>query len=467
MLQSSIDNAFTKLARDMTNSANLGRNYNRTSAMGDFDGLKEKPIIADESFKNAVSIINTSSPKDRIQTIPGQHIINSLKSIETKLNSILQTSVVRIAISRLDENSDISLWVKRGLELHKEYNTLQTCEFCGNTISVERIDKLELYFNEAYIILDQNISDLIKEIDSTIEEINGADIPAKAEPYDNLQDGYTKITKKYSFAKDNTTNNLKKVKAQLTNKRNSPTDVIAEPVSIDTTDLKSAMQNINNVINKHNNQTLDFNKTQKEAVDTIKNYYMQDVYDDVIKKRKKLIGLNNTNTSLENEQRDLTCKIEETKKRTSSTAAACNTLNKNITRFLGRDDIRFVTTPDNDASFSITRRGKPATDLSEGERTAIALAYFTLLLESRQNQGDSIIVIDDPISSLDSNLRYRAFSFIKNYTQNAQQVFILTHDFDFLHLTINWLSHASNSKKNTCYYMIKTPTVTVVIDPPI
>ena len=211
-LQNSINDAFTKLARDVTNSANFGRNYNRTSAIGDFDRLKEKPNITDESLKNAVSIINTSSPKDRIQVIPCQHIIDDLQSIETKLNSILQTSVVRIAIARLDENSDISLWVKRGLELHKEHSTLQTCEFCGNVISAERINELELYFNEAYKILDRSISNLTKEVDSAIGEINSINAPAKAELYDGLQDGYAEITKKYSSAKDNTIDSLKKQK---------------------------------------------------------------------------------------------------------------------------------------------------------------------------------------------------------------------------------------------------------------
>ena len=454
-LHNDINSTFTALARNVTNSANLGRNYNRTSAIGDFNRLKKKPNITDESFKNAVSIINTSSPKDRIQVIPCQHIIDDLQSIETKLNSILQTSVVRIAIARLDENSDISLWVKRGLELHKEHSTLQTCEFCGNAISAERINELELYFNEAYKILDRSISNLTKEVDSAIGEINSINAPAKAELYDGLQNDYAKATEEYSSVKDKAINDLKQAKTQLLDKRNSPTDVIAEPALIDTTNLKVVMQNINSIIDKHNDQTLDFNKTQKEAINTIKSHYMQDIYDDIIKKRKKLAELNSANISLRNKQRDLAHKIEEVRKKISSTAAACDALNKDLTRFLGRDNIKFTTAPDNDASFYIMRRDKPAIDLSEGERTAIALSYFILLLESRQDRGGSIVVIDDPISSLDSNLRYRAFSFIKNRTQNAQQVFILTHDFDFLHMTINWLSHIRKSDKNVGYYMIE------------
>ena len=449
-LRNNINNTFTALARDVTNIANLGRNYNRPSAISDFNRLEKKPDIADESFRNAISIINTSSPKDRIQTISWQHIVNNLKYIETKSNSILQASVVRVAIARLDENSDISLWVEHGLELHKKHS-IRTCEFCGNAITTKRINELEHYFNEAYKVLDQSISDLIKEVDSTIGEINSINVPTKTELYDNLQNDYTKTAKRYSAAKDNVIDDLKKVKTQLLNKRNSPTEVITEPTSIDTTNLKVAIQNIDSIINRHNNQTIHFNNTQKEAIDTIKNHCIQNIYDNIVEKRKKLTKLNNTNTSLKDKQKNLACKIEEAKGRVSSTAAACSALNENIERFLGRNDIRFTTIPDNDTSFYIMREDQFATDLSEGERTAVALSYFTLLLESHKNWSDLIVVIDDPISSLDSSLRYRAFSFIKNYTINARQLFILTHDFDFLHLVINWFSHLKNAR----YYMIE------------
>ena len=52
--------------------------------------------------------------------------------------------------------------------------------------------------------------------------------------------------------------------------------------------------------------------------------------------------------------------------------------------------------------------------------------------------GNMIIVVDDPISSLDSNSLYQAFSFLKNAVKESEQVFILTHNFDFMKLLINW-----------------------------
>lgn len=52
---------------------------------------------------------------------------------------------------------------------------------------------------------------------------------------------------------------------------------------------------------------------------------------------------------------------------------------------------------------------------------------------------EGVVVIDDPISSLDASAIYQAFSFLKNETQEAKQLFILTHNFEFLRLLLNWL----------------------------
>lgn len=94
--------------------------------------------------------------------------------------------------------------------------------------------------------------------------------------------------------------------------------------------------------------------------------------------------------------------------------------------------------------------------MSEGEKTAIAFVYFTIHLTDQDFNIDSgIVVIDDPISSLDSNSLFQAFSFLKNSVKNSSQVFILTHNFDFLKLLLNWLKHYPKNKGGKEFYMIK------------
>jgi len=56
------------------------------------------------------------------------------------------------------------------------------------------------------------------------------------------------------------------------------------------------------------------------------------------------------------------------------------------------------------------RRGKPAKRLSEGEKTAVAFIYFLVQLKDQDfNIGEGIVVIDDPISSLDASAIYVDF----------------------------------------------------------
>lgn len=69
--------------------------------------------------------------------------------------------------------------------------------------------------------------------------------------------------------------------------------------------------------------------------------------------------------------------------------------------------------------------------------------------------SNGIVVIDDPICSLDSNSLFQAFAFLRNAVKEASQVFILTHNFDFLRLLLNWLHNKPNRDGKKAYYMIK------------
>ena len=65
--------------------------------------------------------------------------------------------------------------------------------------------------------------------------------------------------------------------------------------------------------------------------------------------------------------------------------------------FLRKEDIK---------GYEIIRNntGVHDADLSEGEKTAIAFVYFITKLKENDNKiTESIIVVDDPVSSFDSN----------------------------------------------------------------
>jgi wobble nucleotide-excising tRNase len=101
----------------------------------------------------------------------------------------------------------------------------------------------------------------------------------------------------------------------------------------------------------------------------------------------------------------------------------------------------------------LQRSGNTAKNISEGEKTAIALVYFIAKLKEQNNKvEDTIVVLDDPISSFDNNHLFHANYFIKNECKNAKQLFILTHNFHFFSLLKDW----SVDIKDIEYYIVKS-----------
>ena len=96
--------------------------------------------------------------------------------------------------------------------------------------------------------------------------------------------------------------------------------------------------------------------------------------------------------------------------------------------------------------------------LSEGEKTALAFAYFLskIQYEICDNKEDDlanyVIVIDDPVSSLDENRLFSTALLIKNqFVLKSKQLFLLSHNLVFLKFFSNILSRDANSSRVDYY----------------
>lgn len=69
--------------------------------------------------------------------------------------------------------------------------------------------------------------------------------------------------------------------------------------------------------------------------------------------------------------------------------------------------------------------------LSEGDKTALALAFFLAKLDVSGNIQDKIIVFDDPVSSFDFNRKSATISKLISFGQLSKQLFVLTHNIIF------------------------------------
>src|SRR5690606_14091247 len=143
-----------------------------------------------------------------------------------------------------------------------------------------------------------------------------------------------------------------------------------------------------------------------------------------------------------------------------SDTLAIEEINNNIHKFLGRDDITLER--QEEGGYQLKRGGAVARNLSEGEKTAISLIYFfSKIQENGANMADQVIIIDDPISSFDSNHLFNASSLIKKATEKTKQLFVLTHNFWFFKLVRDWMIR--KNKKDAVVsniYLIKRGIIT-------
>ena len=126
--------------------------------------------------------------------------------------------------------------------------------------------------------------------------------------------------------------------------------------------------------------------------------------------------------------------LKQKAKNTHESASALNTLFKVVFPYRKIE----ITDNDDQTGYILKRDGSNCSfnSLSEGERNFIALAYFIYSINDAQNKlsDDGIVVIDDPVSSLDKQAIFQIFSILANEMKKntGRQYFILTQNLDFL-----------------------------------
>lgn len=70
--------------------------------------------------------------------------------------------------------------------------------------------------------------------------------------------------------------------------------------------------------------------------------------------------------------------------------------------------------------------------LSEGEKNTLSFAFFITQLRRREDLSNTIVVFDDPLSSMDDNRRVITANIIRDLSSQTTQMIVLTHKRDFL-----------------------------------
>lgn len=397
-----------------------------------------KKTILQES-KSAISRIN----------VPDFDISDLIKRIK----NILSESVVSKTLEELSTDTLISQWVEEGLTIHKE-RKLKKCSFCNQPIPDRRINDLENHFNDKYHAILATVKSLLSEVNS--KKVSSFNFPNSSDFYEDFSDSYILSKKKAEGSIEGFNKELDIIQDVLNQKSQNLFDKsqIGKIKIFDT----SAFEEINKLIDRHNERTSDFDNQIKQNKETLERYYLSEFYqsyNDIISNCETLReDLTSVETEFSKEDEELTT----LKQSLISYQIPVEKINKDLQSFLGRKDLKLKAIDEN-KGYIITRNSEVAQDLSEGEKTALAIVYFLAKIEEDGfDLKNGVIVIDDPVSSLDSGAIFQAYSFIKDSVEGAGQLFILTHHFDFFRQVKRWFSWPRNKKQSNFYMVVCSET---------
>lgn len=468
------DGKFTEIAKTIGAAigGNALRDYRKPQAVRDFASLTIKAELSEDDLeKYSLSAKQESLPAIELLALKkvkdgdgGTELDVSilLGSVEREAEVLFGKTVESEVISRLTENEDISEWVEQGVHLHSKH-TSDVCEYCLQKIPTTRFEQLTRHFNEADRKLKDDLDFLVEKLKKIYSVVQSLQIPDRARFYTDLQGTFDVKGLNFESAKQQILSNITKLAEELKSKKSKTTEALVLKVKPDIEDFSLQINEVNAVITTHNKTTSDFDDVKKEATQKLKVHYLSTIFDEVKKYDADIAKLTEDIKSLVTEIAEIQKRVAEGMAKISSKHKACEVINKKLATFLGHQELNFVPHTKKEADengeekevvtgYNIMRGDKPAVYLSEGEKTAIAFVYFVVHLGDQDFKvSDGIIVVDDPISSFDSNSLYQAFSFLKNAVKDGGQVFVFTHSFDFLKLLINWRRSAGGAG----YYMIK------------
>lgn len=452
------DKTYTDVARTIAaiGSGKAVRNYNRTHAQTAFDALTRKEILSAADLKSNLALVGQEI-RQELPLIDLGNIEQEITDILKNSTALMKKTITRSVIKELDDDREYADWAAKGFQVHSEHGNKTQCMFCGQVMPDERWKLLEEYFNKKY-------EEIVKEITDERNKLRGCyDRIMKIEPADSAA-AYPDLKKDYDTALESLAGSKKLALEQIENVGKTLNEKLAKlSTELELKDIivlsgvTDSVALVNDSLSKHNKRSKDFEKLQEDIFKKLETHYLSEQYDTITNLNNKIEEYSKKIDEHTERIKVLDKEISDNEATLRNTKIACAELNELITQLLGRDEIQLE---DNDTGYFIRRNGSEiAHGLSDGEQTTIAFAYFLIMLKNNGgNVKDKLIVIDDPISSLDVDSIYRVGSLIKTRLSKAHQLVVMTHNYDLLNHVKKWF-RLNEVKDQSTMLMIKNTIV--------
>jgi wobble nucleotide-excising tRNase len=402
-----------------------------------------------DSDRDKLLAQHRASPKPKVQPLTYQ--LPALKALAETASVLLSTTVVSVALQALKDDPSLTAWVRQGLGLHQNMHVDQ-CIFCEQALPRGRLSELEAHFNAEY-------EQFMKQLDAEIDGLKtaakaGAELtlPNRAEFYDDLAAECDAAEAALLGLIGSIKGFLDSLVEVLTGKKARAFERLELNVDLPEVD-STTVHRLNEIIQKHNQACDDFQTRVSTARQRLEADSVSGILDEFQDLGNSVNASGTAANAADTETKRLNAEIERLEREIVEHRQPAEELNEDLRKYLGHSELSLEI---KETGYTITRNSIPAQALSEGETTAIALLYFLKSLKDRRfDIANGVVVLDDPVSSLDANALYLAFGFIRERTKDAAQLFILTHNFTLFRQVRNWFHHLKGKdKKQARFYML-------------
>ncbi len=356
-------------------------------------------------------------------------------------------------IARLTQNRELSDWVRTGLHIHQGKSQ---CEFCGGD-ATQAMAEYARHFSDEYQRQHAAIQAAIRGLEGYP---TATQLPHQSVWMPSLRDRVDSLEQRLrQWLLDE-----KKIRdawvAQLTQKLGQMDAVIeALPAGNRLSELMTIAAELDVLAKEHNKACAEAEGQRRKAADRVKNHFAARylVAPESTEAEATVVTTKASLDRVDRQGKIIRSKLDAAQEELQRSSVAACEINEHLRLIMG-DRILVAQGADNTLRFM--RGNEVATNLSDGEKTAVSLAYFLVSLKQNGQQIEQTVVfIDDPICSLDANHIYDVAYLLLGQLKSAKQVFVSTHNSEFFNTVKREWSENKEFKSGYRGYLIQRKDV--------
>jgi len=447
-LEKARDNAKTSVIKELDTVDN-GR-FNKTVYRTDKAEivLKQTPWSALDQ-----SELQNSRELARSQSFTAHSEVNiplgALKVLSEQVEEACTRAISNSVIERLSTNAEVATWVESGIKLHQAG---QTCQFCDIGVVTEvLLDKYAGHFNDALLSLRADLESIDHrlEIASKTCEQWMSTFPMEQSLLPDSRTAFCAARDDLKLPVQKIQTELDALKNRINERSKDILVALAGRESVDdSSGISIGLEALNTAIRGHNKACANQADSKKAAILALERDAICPFREDYQLASSQIDSTNKVLARATESLAHWQQSAAELESARENTREMAEQLDADLKTYFGYTHLSISVSQD-DAGYKVSRNSKPADNLSEGERNCIALLFFLRSLEATDiSLNDDLVVIDDPVSSLDRENLFAVHSLIEARTENIGQLILLTHDFEFFRLSRTaWNSKYRDSRK--------------------